>query len=39
MMTSHSEPIRCWAWHEGSRTTAPSVRLIREAIDRIGGRG
>jgi len=34
-----SDPIRCWAWNEGSRTTAPSVRLIREAIDRIGGRG
>ncbi len=33
-----SDPIRCWAWHEGSRTTAPSVRLIRDIID-IGGVG
>ena len=32
-MTSHSDPIRCWCWHEGSRTTAPSVRLIRDIID------
>ncbi len=28
-----SDPIRCWAWYEGSRTTAPSVRLIRDIID------
>lgn len=34
-----TNPIRCWCWYEGSRTTAPSVRPIREAIDRIGGRG
>ena len=33
MMTSHSEPIRCWCWYEGSRTTTPSVRLIRDIID------
>ena len=33
MMTSHSDPIRCWCWHEGSRTTAPSIRLIRDIID------
>ena len=32
-MTSHSDPIRCWCWYEGSRTTAPSVRLIRDIID------
>ena len=37
-MTSHSEPIRCWCWHEGSRTTAPSVRPIRDILD-IGGLG
>lgn len=33
-----TNPIRCWAWHEGSRTTAPSVRLIRDIPD-IGGLG
>ena len=33
MMTSHSDPIRCWCWYEGSRTTEPSVRLIRDIID------
>ena len=27
------DPIRCWCWYEGSRTTAPSVRLIRDIID------
>ena len=27
------DPIRCWAWYEGARTTAPSVRLIRDIID------
>ena len=27
------DPIRCWAWYEGSRTTAPSIRLIRDIID------
>ena len=27
------DPTLCWAWHEGSRTTAPSVRLIRDIID------
>ena len=31
-----SDPIRCWRWHEGSRTTAPSVRLIRDVIDGSG---
>lgn len=31
-----SEPIRCWCWHEGARTTAPSIRLIREIIDGAG---
>ena len=33
-----SDPIRCWAWHEGSRTTAPSVRLISGIIG-FGGAG
>lgn len=28
-----TNPIRCWCWHEGSRTTAPSIRLIRDIID------
>lgn len=36
MVTSRSDPIRCWAWHEGARTTAPSIRLIREIIDGTG---
>lgn len=31
-----SEPIRCWCWHEGSRTTAPSVHWIRDIIDSDG---
>ena len=31
-----TNPIRCWCWHEGSRTTAPSVRLIRDIIDDDG---
>lgn len=31
-----SEPIFCWCWHEGNRTTAPSIRLIREIIDGAG---
>ena len=35
-MTSHSEPIRCWCWHEGSRTTAPSIHWIRDIIDDDG---
>ena len=35
-MTSRSEPILCWCWNEGARTTAPSVRLIREIIDGAG---
>lgn len=30
------EPIRCWCWHEGARTTVPSIRLIREIIDGAG---
>jgi len=30
------EPIRCWCWHEGSRTTAPSVHWIRDIIDHDG---
>lgn len=33
-----SDPTLCWAWHEGSRTTAPSVRPIRDILD-IGGVG
>ncbi len=33
-----TNPIRCWCWHEGSRTTAPSVRQIRDIPD-IGGLG
>ena len=32
-MISRSDPIHCWAWYEGSRTTAPSIRLIRDIID------
>ena len=36
MMTSHSDPIRCWCWHEGSRTTAPSIHWIRDIIDDDG---
>ena len=28
-----TDPIRCWAWHEGSRTTSPSIRPIRDIID------
>ena len=35
-MTSRSEPIRCWCWHEGSRTTAPSIHWIRDIIDDDG---
>ena len=35
-MTSRSDPIRCWAWHEGSRTTAPSIHWIRDIIDHDG---
>ncbi len=35
-MIFRSDPIRCWCWHEGSRTTAPSIHLIRDIID---GRG
>lgn len=30
------DPIRCWCWNEGTRTTAPSIRLIREIIDGAG---
>ena len=28
-----TNPIRCWCWHEGSRTTAPSIHWIRDIID------
>ncbi len=35
-MISRSEPIRCWCWNEGSRTTAPSVHWIRDIIDSDG---
>jgi len=30
------EPTLCWCWYEGARTTAPSIRLIREIIDGAG---
>ena len=30
------DPTICWCWHEGTRTTAPSIRLIREIIDGAG---
>ena len=30
------EPIRCWCWHKGSRTTAPSIHWIRDIIDDDG---
>ena len=36
MMISRSDPIRCWCWYEGSRTTAPSVHWIRDIIDHDG---
>ena len=29
-------PTLCWCWNEGNRTTAPSIRLIREIIDGAG---
>lgn len=35
-MISRSDPTLCWCWHEGARTTAPSIRLIREIIDGAG---
>lgn len=31
-----TNPIRCWCWHEGSRTTAPSIHWIRDIIDDDG---
>jgi hypothetical protein len=31
-----NDPIFCWCWNEGARTTAPSIRLIREIIDGAG---
>ena len=30
------DPIRCWCWHEGARTTAPSIHWIRDIIDHDG---
>ena len=36
MMISRSDPIRCWCWHKGSRTTAPSIHWIRDIIDDDG---
>ncbi len=30
------EPILCWCWSEGTRTTAPSIHWIRDIIDDDG---
>lgn len=32
------DPIRCWAWYEGSRTTAPPVRTVADLGDPEGER-
>lgn len=35
-MISRSDPIRCWCWSDGARTTTPSIHWIRDIIDHDG---
>lgn len=30
------DPIRCWCWNEGNRTTAPSIRPISDIMEGHG---